>query len=165
MIGPVAALLTTAIMAASTAQAGEPDCDHFPPAVASYLAAHAEWRPVQFSDLNADDQGLWRQDHAGHCPGEAVADFDGRGRDSYALALLRRGLGGTSEKLMILHQRAHGRSVTTAIAAYPTTNPAVVWRMPSGRVPHDSVVYEQFEAATVQYYFKGARLMKIQTSD
>ena len=165
MIGPVAALLTTAIMAASAAQAGEPDCDHFPPAVASYLAAHADWRPVQLSDLNADDQGLWRQDHAGHCPGVASADFDGQGRDSYALALLRRGPDGFLEKLVILRRLVRGPSVTTAIAAYSASSPAVVWRMPPGRVPHDSVVYEQFEAATVQYYFKRDRLMKIQTSD
>ena len=165
MIGPAAALLTTAMIAASAARAGEPDCGHLPSAVTAYLATHAAWRPVQLSDLNADDQGLWRQDHAGHCPGVAAADFDGAGRDSYALALLRTGPDGPLEKLVILHRRPRGSSATTAIAAYKTDSPSVVWRMPPGSAPHDSIVYEQFEAATVQYYFKGDRLVKIQTSD
>ncbi len=166
------------LLGSARANAANADpCSNLPPAVSAYLGAKPQWVLVRVTNLNADDRKLWKDAHGAKCPGLAIADFEGRGRLSYGLALLRHDRRGDEEKFVILHQRAKGISIMVVFPPYRPGNPDVVWRAPPGRtqawdddtktilVPHDSVIFETLEAAAQQFYFKNDHLLKIQTSD
>ena len=149
-------------------------CENLPLPVTSYLRANTSWVLVRVDDLSSDHQQLWTDTHPGACPGLASGDFEGRGRLSFALALLRRG-GGREEQLVLLRQRAGRTVVTTIVPLYRGASPEVVWRAPPGRtrlsqtrtiaIKLDSIMFEALESAARQYYFVNSRLLKIQTSD
>jgi hypothetical protein len=145
--------------------AGADPCDNVPAAVSAYLKLNAPWVPVRISDLSPDHQTLWNEAHPGACPGVAAADFEGGGRLSYALALIRRDRRDGQEMLVFLRPRGAKLRPTTIEPPYPAGDPHVVWREPPGAAAHDSIVFEALESAAQRYSVKNGRLKKAQISD
>ncbi|HWA92596.1 MAG TPA: hypothetical protein VG889_21370 [Rhizomicrobium sp.] len=154
------------------AQASAAPCTP-PPPVASYLAGHPGWTILDMPDLLTDDRLSWRQSHNGQCPGLTRVVLDGSGRVSFGLALVDRDNG--LEQVVALMAQAKG---FRAYVLEPPVNAvgAVVYRAPPGsaadeeahvkvKIAHDSIVWEQMEAASRQFYFAGGEFHAIQTGD
>jgi hypothetical protein len=131
---------------------------------------------LDVKDLEADDQQLWQQAHAGRCPGLATGNFNGT-NISYAVALIKPSDGGGyTEELFLISQGKKKYSHVTVVMPTHVVNPLVVWQLQPGkyeswdkkisvRVPYDSFVYEAMEATATQYYFAHGKLQSLLASD
>lgn len=156
-------------------------CDSVPQEVREYLRSAPGWAFVDVKDLVSDDKSLWDQSHDGQCPGIAIVDLDGKGQQSYALALLKTGSGQAVEKLLVI--RRQSTRLVRRILVPPTsvmyTNvaaPFVVWKAGPGiyrdqksghhaKLAHDGIVYEKLEATATVYYLSRGRFTSILTSE
>lgn len=163
-----------------TALANSP-CDNVPNDVQVSLRLESGWSILETTDLIEEDRALWEQFHPGQCPGIAVLNFDGRGENGYALALVQFGNGRDREKL-VLFTRKDGQ-LSKRVLVPPSnilyTNvaaPFVVWRAPPGiyhdlktdrqiKLLHDGVVYERMEATATLFYFMHGQFKSILTSE
>lgn len=146
-----------------------------PKPVAQYLALHPGWRIETVVDLVPDDQKLWAQDHKGLCPGLAGVVLDASGKTSFALAVLANRGGKVSEQAIVL--KPAGADFRTFVLQPPFKGRCcVVWRSPPGKssdmdtgrafdIPYDSVVWEEMESASQQFYFLRGKFHKLQTGD
>ena len=156
-------------------------CESVPQDVQEYLRSEPGWAFVDVKDLVDDDKSLWEQSHHGLCPGVAIVDLDGKGQQSYALALLKGGSGRAIEKLVVI-RRQSGRFMRWVLA--PPANvmytnvmaPFVVWRTSPGtyrdlksghqvKLTHHGIVYEKMEATATVYYLSKGRFKSILTSE
>ena len=83
------ALAALWMLAAFSTLAAEQDCmPSLPPAAAELLASsYPNDRVLQLSDLNADDQGIWKNAYHDACPGVVKGDFTGK-KSEYAVLLV-----------------------------------------------------------------------------
>jgi hypothetical protein len=147
-----------------------------PKAIKTYLNAHADWALVRRKDLVEDDQNLWDKYHRGHCPGFAVVDLDGRGKKSFALALLRRAKENLVEKLILLEGSENGLMEQTLVEEQPVDNPFVVWKGKAAKtydyatdryvlIKNDPIVYEKMESTSKVYYRINGKFRSLLASD
>lgn len=147
-----------------------------PQAVKTYLDMHADWTLVSRKDLVEDDQVLWDKYHRGLCPGFAVVDLDGRGKKTFALALLRRVNGNQEEKLVLLERSKNSFVDLTLAGAQPVDNPFVVWKGKAAKtynyetdsyvlIQHDPIVYEKMESTSKVYYRVNGKFRSLLASD
>ena len=168
-------ILATVTFASLLAATANVDPCTPPKPVAQYLALHPGWRIETIADLVPDDQKLWAQYHKGRCPGLARVALDTGGKISFALALLGNRGGKASEQLIVL--KPAGTDFKTFVLQPPFEGGrSVVWRaapgkssdMDTGRaltIPHDSIVFEEMESASQQFYFQRGKFHMLQTSD
>lgn len=163
------------IVLCANGYAAAQECQKPPPVVREYLVDHKGWSILNTGQLRKDDQTLWRKYHPQKCPGMTAAKFDQTNRDFYALALTQQTQTGFAEKLIVL--RKDGRRVEewTISPASKTPILLVVWRVPPGvyldeetgkkvRIPNDSIIYEEMEAGSLQYYYKAGKFLSLQAS-
>lgn len=146
-----------------------------PPEVSKWLKAQSGWRLVRASDLEMDDQQIWRRARPGLCPGLAQARLDGVAV-SYGLVLLKQGARGMTEMDLILLRRGDRLLPVLQRPLRPVENPRVVWTASPGpshawdndrvvAVLHESIVFEQLEAWSIQVYMQRGHLVNLVTSN
>jgi hypothetical protein len=87
--GLTKAIAALGMLTALSALAAAEDCmPSLPPAVADLLASsYPDERVLQLSDLNADDQGIWKNAYHEVCPGVVKGGFSGK-KGEYAVLLV-----------------------------------------------------------------------------
>ena len=86
--GLTKAIVALGMLAASTLAVAEDCLPRLPPAAAELLASsYPDDRVLQLSDLNADDQGIWKNAYHDACPGVAKGNFTGK-KGEYAVLLV-----------------------------------------------------------------------------
>lgn len=135
---------------------------------------HPNAHVVSLSDLNQNDQELFKREHGSSCPGLTRVDFYGDGQPTFALVLLGPN-GAKRSELIVAHEvknQWHTLSVDTADAS---TVP-VVWSEKPGKY---NDVYEQktlnasrpvivlceYESWAILYAWTGNKVEKIWISD
>jgi hypothetical protein len=151
------------------------DCNSIPNPVRRYVATQTGWTILASPDL-ADEQEMWVHYHGRHCPGFAQVNFDGNGRDAYAVALVHKIGSVLHERLELV--RPHGTDVTIIDLTpdWDVSGPWVVFRAK----PHtymavetnkrftlrsDGVIFEKMESADHLYWLNHGKVAHIMLSD
>ncbi len=145
------------------AQAAYADCDDAPAPVQEALKAEEGWSFVTPRDLDEEKRVLAAELHPNECPGFALADLDGAGAVSYAIALIKFESDRTLQKLVVLRPEGDGFKAVTFAPTYELASPAVVFKAAPGTyerigenkgidIATDSIVYAQIRGAATQYY-------------
>ena len=161
----------------SAAPARDPStaaCNQPPARIQAYLRRHQGWRLLSVQDLSGEDQALWRRARAGLCPGFAQADLDGSGKVFFAAALIRTSAHIRTEILLLFPPGA--RTAPERLSGPDKGGPPyVTWRAGPGqsydyatsrtvKIPHDSIMLEQLEANSTQFYLHNGKVRSILTS-
>lgn len=133
-------------------------------------------RVVGLPDLEEDDRGFFRKDHADACPGLVKVDFYGDGKPTLALVLTRKD--GTTEhtELVVAHRVGERWSMAVLGTGGASPYAPVVWSQPPGqyqdidgkktiRATRPVVVFSKYESWAILYAWTGSRATKIWLQD
>jgi hypothetical protein len=130
--------------------------------------------PVTLSDLNPDDQELFRREHGSTCPGLTRIDFYGDGLPTFALLLLRAN-GAKRAELIVAHQVTNQWQTVLVDSADASPVPVVWSEKPGkyedvyGRKTLDAkrpvIVLCGYESWAIMYSWTGNKIGKIWISD
>ena len=147
------------------------DCTVTSPYVQAYLSTFPGWHIVTEADLVADDQALWRQYHAGACPGLAQADLKGDGRPSYGLVMRN----GAKVRMAILVSNNMGLGERVLSERESASTPVVFAGEPGPAeefethervdLPHASLIFATLASTATQYYWQDDTLKNVLISD
>ncbi len=140
------------------------------------MAQQGNWKVLEIEDLANDDKLLWEKYHRGQCPGLAEGMLDGSGARYFGIALLRNNAVGKQEKLVLLKTGRAGISVKTLVKSESIALPHVTWRASPGRyldyntgryvdIKFDSIIYEEMEASSTQFYFDKNAILSLVASN
>jgi hypothetical protein len=126
----LAALAFTGIVPAC---AQPDDCEPSLPSTARELLAssHAEYRILELSDLNADDQTIWKGSYSDACPGVVQGAFTGE-QAEYAVLLVPVGAAEQEVRAVLLSNDVGGMTQTEVFAERRSVNLPVIRRSAPG---------------------------------
>jgi hypothetical protein len=162
-----------------TAQVAD-GCDEMklPDAVSHVLKEKfPSWRPKQISDLDTDDQQLWKKAHDKQCPGIAEGHFERLGQTAYAVLLVPDAKPTSGYKLVVLTKSGSGYAARVLDQADGQTYSGLVIssaapgkfsdfeNTKSVQLKLDSIYLEWIEKGAQLFYWAGTRYHKLQVSD
>jgi len=172
-----ALVAASAQMAAHSAHAKAADpCAVVPPAVSAAVSREPGWTLLRLKDLEAGDRAIWHAHKPKACPGFAAARLGVGSGLAFAIALIRTTAHRREEEVILLIPKGRHIQRRFLYRPYPVGNAEVVWRYPPGptrawdggptiKVAHDSIIVEEIESRTVQFYFVRGRMRSVVTSD
>lgn len=172
-------ILNISVSAPAFAQSRNCTIQDLPKGIADIIGSkYAGWRPEQISDLEPDDHELWVKAHGKLCPGIASGHFEGNGRDTYAVLLLKKDPARLGYKFVLFNENRSGtfESILLDRAEGKNAGKPVIYRVPPGeysdpetgksvKTKLHSVILEWIEAAAQLYYWSGSKYHKLQVQD
>ena len=171
----------TACVIASVAQTAAPcDASALPaPLVEVLKSKFAGWRLERLSDLDGDDQKLWREGHSKECPGIAVGHFESADNLSYAVLLLISSAQSGGYRIVVFSKDASADSYSAKVLDREVGKDyfaPVIYKLPPGKytgfdesqsvfLKLDGVGVEWLEKSSLIYYWRAGRYHTIETSD
>ena len=145
--------------------------------VEEILIKNSGWKILEFSDLSPDDQVIWKQTSANYCPGVAIGDFSGDGRQTYAVAIILDAGKRQEEKLFFADLKNDVLTITelnsennvTFFAAVRKGTPGeykdVYDRTKKISIKNETIVYIHLESSAVTFYMRNNKFEKLLVSD
>ena len=136
-------------------------------------------RPKTLADLEGDGQKLWLSLNPHSCPGIAVGNFEGSGKNEYALLLIPASGTEVEYKVVVFAAPKGSSRYTTTLLDHGTNTPdsgMVISRVPPGkqtgfdetnsvRLKLDGINLQWLEKASVLYYYSNGAYHHLETSD
>ena len=140
-------------------------------------ASYKNWRILEKTDLNPDDQTLWDKYRRGECPGVAAGNFDGTNQKTYAVLIISQAPK-KQAKLLLLKRNHFGKYKIVLIyeEGKVTNFPAIHKGLPGTyadfyvkektvKVKTDVIIYEHIEASAIAFYYQHGKFEQLLVSD
>ena len=173
----VCVLLLSAFGEVRAGGAPRSDCEPLLPkrAAAEVFKTNIGWAMVELADLTSDDRQIWEKSHGPKCPSVIKGNFDGSGRNQYAVLLTRRN---RNPEIRLAHiaQLADGSNRITILFEGESARLPVILKRPPGlyyaagdkgnpiRITTDVIYLETIEAGVTAFYFADGKPMRLAIS-